>query len=316
MAGINIPGGFTQDPAGIHPAEGIKKCLTPQEGWSHPSEKQNMLTPPITKMADGPAACRAETHPRSPSRLVPMLNHQHRLLICLCGFLLLLPTSARCQSEEEPGPPSGWGIRLSDLGSRSNLGILALFAGASAITWDEADEHHSALRRSLDGSALDGFMDAGNVFGSGWIVGGATVGLTAAGYLGGGEGLRDTGIDMGRSFVYSALVSTGIKVLVNRKRPSGGPHSFPSGHTTSAFSTVPVVWHHAGWIAGLGTGALATLTGFGRMEENRHYTSDVIAGAALGLVVGRMVVADRKDQTAWLNHLAVTDRSVALVWGF
>ena len=207
------------------------------------------------------------------------------------------------------------GLDLRSLTSRTNLMILGAAGVASAFAWEETDEHQSAFRRSLDGSSVDGLLDLGNLYGSGWFVGGLSVGSVAAGELSGNEGMTRFGTDLGRSFVYSAAATWVIKLAVDRPRPSGGPHSFPSGHTTSAFSTVPVVWHHAGWAAGLGSGFLACTTALGRMEENRHYASDVIFGATIGLVFGRAVISQR-ERTDWADHLVVTDRSVAVVWRF
>lgn len=52
-----------------------------------------------------------------------------------------------------------------------------------------------------------------------------------------------------------------MKVAVNRPRPSGGPYSFPSGHTTSAFITAGVVQKHFGPYAGYPAFALAGYVG-------------------------------------------------------
>jgi len=244
-------------------------------------------------------------------------------LRCLLSVLLVLHLapgrSFGADPPPDPEPPRDLGATLGmdpgALVSVPNLLILGTAGVAAAITWSEVDENHSALRKTLDNSNMDWLMDAGNVYGNGWFVGGVSVGSVAAGSLTGSEGLVHFGGDRGRSFVSSGLICLGVKVLVNRPRPSGGPYSFPSGHTTTAFSTVPIAWHHAGWLAGVGAGAIATLTGLGRLEESKHYTSDIIVGAALGLVVGRAVIAQRR-KAEWLDHLAVTGDSVGLVWRF
>ncbi|UCF06551.1 MAG: phosphatase PAP2 family protein [bacterium] len=97
--------------------------------------------------------------------------------------------------------------------------------------------------------------------------------------------------------------------------PRVDPLSFPSGHTTSAFSTVPVIWHHLGWQAGVGASVLAVSTGFGRMEENRHYLSDILVGAAIGLVVGKAVIGQRY-RDGWLDHVVVSGRQMGFAWNF
>jgi membrane-associated phospholipid phosphatase len=50
-----------------------------------------------------------------------------------------------------------------------------------------------------------------------------------------------------------------------------------------------VTERHYGWKAGLPAYALAAGIGLSRIEANRHHLSDVVAGAALGTIVGRTV---------------------------
>jgi membrane-associated phospholipid phosphatase len=63
--------------------------------------------------------------------------------------------------------------------------------------------------------------------------------------------------------------------------------SFPSGHTSSAFATAAVLERHYGWKVGVPAYAAATYVGGSRLSENKHYLSDVIFGAAIGVVCGR-----------------------------
>ena len=124
-------------------------------------------------------------------------------------------------------------------------------------------------------------------------------------------------------------VSRLTKVLTQMPRPAGamepsqfhivGPvlefHSFPSGHTLSAFALLAVVlagrrWGMWGW-AGL---ILAMGVGFSRMAVGAHWPADVLAGAALGWVCGTFTRA-WGDQ--WLQRQSPErqDRTLrALVW--
>ena len=84
------------------------------------------------------------------------------------------------------------------------------------------------------------------------------------------------------------LLVEGGKRAVNRTRPDGerkrSNSSFPSSHAANAFALAWVLtsrWRRA-WPAFY---ALAVLVAFSRMYLNRHYLSDVVAGAALGAVV-------------------------------
>jgi membrane-associated phospholipid phosphatase len=81
-----------------------------------------------------------------------------------------------------------------------------------------------------------------------------------------------------------------LKYTVKRGRPDGSDSlSFPSGHTSTAFSLAGVASHHYGWKVGVPMYALAAGIGLTRIEQDRHHLSDVIAGATLGFVVGRSV---------------------------
>lgn len=79
--------------------------------------------------------------------------------------------------------------------------------------------------------------------------------------------------------------------------PDGGFVSFPSGHAAAAFTMAALTCvHHqhlplwgGGWpdaLACIGTMALATTSGTMRLVVDRHWASDVIAGAALGIFNG------------------------------
>ncbi len=187
------------------------------------------------------------------------------------------------------------GIQPGSFTSRHSLLVLGGATLATYWAWDEADDQFSSIQESIDGSFIDPAADLGNAYGNSLFVGGSSAALFGIGALTGHQELRDAGADFGRSFVYSALLSGLIKHAVDRPRPSTGSLSFPSGHTTAAWSTVPVAWHYTGWKGGLPVTFMATMTALGRMEEDRHYLSDVIAGGTIGYLVGRAVVASRKE---------------------
>lgn len=86
----------------------------------------------------------------------------------------------------------------------------------------------------------------------------------------------------------SVLIAEGLKTIVRERRPDGSARdSFPSGHATAAFAvaTMESQWHHREaplWYLG------ATLISASRVSLDRHYTQDVVAGAALGYAVSRL----------------------------
>lgn len=75
----------------------------------------------------------------------------------------------------------------------------------------------------------------------------------------------------------------GLKYSINRERPNGYERSFPSGHTAAAFASAGFLQMRYGWGYGIPAYALAAFTGYSRVESNNHWTSDVLAGAAIGI---------------------------------
>jgi membrane-associated phospholipid phosphatase len=101
---------------------------------------------------------------------------------------------------------------------------------------------------------------------------------------------------------------TGIfKYAVQRPRPDGSDNlSFPSGHTSAAFALATVSEHHFGWKLGVPAYLLAAGIGYSRMEYNKHNLSDVLAGATLGIIVGRTVGRLDGDRPTRKSTFAVT----------
>ena len=91
------------------------------------------------------------------------------------------------------------------------------------------------------------------------------------------------------SDAFSALLMGGVvntlKQTTNVERPDGSnKHSFPSGHTATAFMTATMFTkeygHKSPWV-GVGAYSVATATGLMRMANNKHWLSDVLTGAGI-----------------------------------
>jgi membrane-associated phospholipid phosphatase len=86
-----------------------------------------------------------------------------------------------------------------------------------------------------------------------------------------------------KSFATTMGVTYALKYGLNRPRPSGGDHSFPSGHTSAAFSGASFIQRRYGWWYGAPAYLAASFVGWSRVDANAHYTEDVLAGAAIGI---------------------------------
>ena len=89
------------------------------------------------------------------------------------------------------------------------------------------------------------------------------------------------------SYTTSLLVTHSLKKIVRKKRPEGRHlyDSFPSGHTTSAFSGASFIQRRYGWKYGKWAYILAGIVGISRIEgpDGWHDIWDVLAGAGVGV---------------------------------
>ncbi len=88
------------------------------------------------------------------------------------------------------------------------------------------------------------------------------------------------------------LITFGLKRITDEERPNGEDYSFPSGHTSNAFVMATVLHHEfidtSPWLAYSGY-AFATTTGVLRVLNNKHWVSDVLVGAGIGILVTDLV---------------------------
>lgn len=125
------------------------------------------------------------------------------------------------------------------------------------------------------------------------------------GYLVKDEKMQETGLLALEALTVSNSISLTVKVATGRSRPmrdrgaysykpfsgSRSDTAFPSGHATTAFTIASVFAdeYESPWVGAL-TYSLACLVAWERLYDDKHWASDVWAGAALGTVVGKSVV--------------------------
>lgn len=200
-------------------------------------------------------------------------------------------------------------LRTKDIAPVLALGV----AAAALIATDEATRgrvQSFAVRHPWVGDVSPvvtklggpiGFAAAGAFFGAGLVFKDARA--------------RDTGYLAASAVLQSFLVDALLKGLGGRQRPCAadgvdhwsGPQgffkrfdkgggdlydSFPSGHTAAAFALATVVslrYRHSFWV-GAASYSVAAAVGLSRMALDRHWLSDVVAGAAIGHLVARLIV--------------------------
>lgn len=180
-----------------------------------------------------------------------------------------------------------------------SVAVTAGVVGATLLLDDEL----SRIARHNDSSALDSIAKNVETFGGGGSD------KVIAGFLLYGMAKKD---DRARAVAFDAIVSSviatkaitpALKELTGRERPNGGDDaSFPSNHATQAFAVASVIAAHypeKRWVSWVAYG-LANGVAFSRVYHDVHFTSDVIAGAAIGALVGRTVVTtNRRERATW-----------------
>jgi len=100
---------------------------------------------------------------------------------------------------------------------------------------------------------------------------------------------------MGTAIALNALVVQTMKAVIDEERPDGSANnSFPSGHTTTAFMGAHIFhkeYRHLSPYYSVGAYALASFTGVFRQLNNRHWISDVMMGAGLGISLTELAYA-------------------------
>ncbi|QJX45965.1 phosphatase PAP2 family protein [Hymenobacter taeanensis] len=115
-----------------------------------------------------------------------------------------------------------------------------------------------------------------------------------AGGVKGERGVLPFTIIYGLSHALSTGVVTNLKELSHTARPDNPADfsSFPSAHTAEAFMTATLLYEQFGrtrpWVA-VGGYSIAAATGAMRMLNNRHWITDVLAGASVGVLSAEAV---------------------------
>lgn len=180
--------------------------------------------------------------------------------------------------------------------------LIAGGALTTAFLLDDEVREELYSERPGDGGALERI---GNRFGNPLLASSAIALGFAAGHLTGEPGLARGSARAAAGFVATGAVTQTLKWAVGRPRPDLGPddeqlrplstdndhQAWPSGHAAVAFSLATSVTMESdrAWVGAVAYG-LAGVTAWSRVRADRHWASDVVAGAAIGTLATRTTI--------------------------
>ena len=194
---------------------------------------------------------------------------------------------------------------------------MALLLGGALVFSGLIDDAVQEDFQEWRNPATNSMARVGNAFGAGQYVYPALLAGWVAGNAFGSEGLRRASGHALVAATVAGVAVTALKWTVGRQRPNSGfdsdhfdhfnfkDSSFPSGHTSIAFSLASSLSRDIkGRWDDIALYGAASLTGLARMNDNKHWLSDVVGGAAVGIFAGKWATRGNRKLTA--SHSGVS----------
>jgi membrane-associated phospholipid phosphatase len=226
-----------------------------------------------------------------------------RLLLIIFAVTLIVPNAAALTDDPEPPPdlkqatpasstslkqfPQNLGRNFLSLWNRKNIAPLLIGGAATGIVapFDQEIREHVSLD---GGSSTAGKV--GGVLGGAAVVVPAVTGLLIAGTKSKNDRFHSFTYSLAQAAVLNEVLVQSLKYAVGRTRPDGSDdRSFPSGHAATSFMIATVTQRYYGTKAGLIGYSAATFIALSRVREDKHWASDLTAGATIGYIVASSV---------------------------
>ncbi len=213
-----------------------------------------------------------------------------------------------------------------------DLLTIGAFSAATSLAWpfDKQLARRVQAPRSQENRFLRNAATGFRLMGEPALIG-VAVGVYAIGRSVDNAHVEDIGLHSAETLLLANIVTGSVKVLAGRARPEvdienprdfqlfrgrkgSAFQSFPSGHATTAFAFATTLsselarWQPGTrWTVGPLLYGSAALVGASRMYNNKHWASDVLAGAAIGTFVGTKVVRYQHSHPGnWLDRKFLT----------
>ena len=199
-----------------------------------------------------------------------------------------------------------------------------VLGGLSALTLLDEPVQRSS-QRNRNGHS-DDVAHAFRHFGQPEVYGTITLGLLGAGLLSGNHEVTRAGGRLAATLLVAGAATTGLKLAIGRSRPNetldaygfhpfSGGDAMPSGHTSIAFALATDLADevHRTW-ASIGLYTIATGVGWSRINDNKHWLSDVAGGAVVGITSAKLVNGHWRIFNLRPPAILVGPRGASLAW--
>lgn len=182
------------------------------------------------------------------------------------------------------------GSDIKHLPSKENLMWVGI-GGGLALAVHPADDN---VNHTLVGNTTaERFFKPGAVVGQLGSLLGTSLTIYAVGRIRDKPRVSHVGMDLIQALVVTEIIVQPLKYATRRERPDlSGKTSFPSGHAADTFAFATALERHLGWRYAAPAYAIASYVAISRVPANRHWLSDAVFGAAVGVIAGRTVTAN------------------------
>ena len=200
------------------------------------------------------------------------------LLLSILSLLLMLPCSAADTLTVKPNFKAGELIMPLSLICAGTLGFVEPVKNSRYEVRDFLEEWRGEHRTAIDDYLQ--YVPLASVYGL------SLLGVEAK------HNYIDRTLELATSYIALGAIVNAIKYTVQEPRPDGSTNnSFPSGHTATTFMGAELVRIEYGeeypWLS-VGAYTIATTVGVLRVYNERHWFTDVFAGAGVGLLSARI----------------------------
>lgn len=209
---------------------------------------------------------------------------------CIAVLLCLVAVPPAASAQDAPAPTDknfletiADGVKsVVSSESATVLSAAAAFA-VLALPFDEtltdSASNSTFLKTTFEGWA--------RIAGQEWVLGGGALATFVIGRATDHPKVSALGGDMMEAQLLAGATTFALKHAIRRSRPDGEPRSFPSGHTAGTFAAATVVQRHYGLKGAIPAYTAAVLISGARLQANSHYATDLVMGAAVGILSGR-----------------------------